>query len=51
MTAAHCVNKINANQKFKIRAGEYDTQILSEPLPHQDRDVSEFVMHENFIAG
>lgn len=34
-----------------IRAGEWDTQTRSEPLPHQNRDVSRIIIHPNFKSG
>lgn len=34
-----------------MRAGEWDTQTRSEPLPHQDRGVTRIVLHPDFRAG
>ncbi|XP_011299038.1 serine protease 52 [Fopius arisanus] len=50
LTAAHCVVG-KTPQQLKIRAGEWDTQTKSEIYPHQDRDVANYVVHENFHAG
>jgi plasma kallikrein len=50
LTAAHCTNNKDAT-KLKIRAGEWDTQTKREIYAHQDRDVSNFVMHEQFVKG
>ncbi|XP_046748894.1 phenoloxidase-activating factor 2 isoform X2 [Diprion similis] len=50
LTAAHCVNGKEAHT-LKIRAGEWDTQRRNEILPHQDRNVSKIVVHENFHSG
>jgi secreted trypsin-like serine protease len=50
LTAAHCVNNKLATE-LKIRAGEWDTQTKRELYAHQDRDVSSFVMHEQFSKG
>lgn len=35
---------------LKVRVGEYDTQITTEPLPYQDRQVSEIRIHPNFSS-
>lgn len=48
MTAAHCFTR-RASQSYKIRAGEWDTQTTLEPYPHQERDVSEIIIHPGFI--
>lgn len=50
LTAAHCVSaKTAAN--LKIRAGEWDTQTKGEIFPHQDRQVSEIIIHEKYYKG
>lgn len=36
---------------LKIRAGEWDTQTRDELFPHQDRGVSEIIIHENYYKG
>lgn len=36
---------------LKIRAGEWDTQSENEFFKHQDRLVTDAVIHENFKAG
>lgn len=48
MTAAHCVTK---KPKLIARIGEWDTQTESETIPHQDRKVTEIVVHEGFHKG
>lgn len=49
ITAAHCVS--GKTNKFKIRAGEWDTQTTKELYPHQDREVKSIVIHPEFYAG
>lgn len=50
LTAAHCVygKKLGS---LKIRAGEWDTQTRDELFPHQDRLVSEIIIHEDYYKG
>lgn len=48
LTATHCVNK---KRNIVARAGEWDTQTDQEIIPHQDRNVSEIVLHEGFYKG
>lgn len=50
LTAAHCVAGKQANT-LKIRAGEWDTQTKNEIWPHQDRQVRDFVIHEQYYKG
>ena len=50
LTAAHCVHSKPANL-LKIRAGEWDTQTTDEIFPHQDRDVTEVIIHEAYYKG
>lgn len=47
LTAAHCLEDINTTD-LKIRAGEWDSQTISESLPHQDRYVSKAVIHPQY---
>lgn len=49
ITAAHCVS--GKTDKFKIRAGEWDTQTNKELYPHQDREVEHIVIHPKYYAG
>lgn len=49
LTAAHCVN--SKDKKFKIRAGEWDTQTSKENYPHQDRGVKKVIVHNKYYAG
>lgn len=50
LTAAHCVAGRDAHL-LKIRAGEWDTQTKDEIFPHQDRNVAEVVIHEEYYKG
>lgn len=50
LTAAHCVNG-KFDGKWIIRAGEWNTRKLDEPLPHQDRIVKEIVIHPVYHGG
>ncbi|CAH2100553.1 unnamed protein product [Euphydryas editha] len=45
LTAAHVVS---AYQDLLIRAGEWNTQSIYEPYPHQDRMVDEIVIHPQY---
>jgi len=49
VTAAHCVS--NSDKKFKIRAGEWDTQTKKEIFPHQDQEVESITVHPQFYKG
>lgn len=49
LTAAHCVS--DKQKRYKIRAGEWDTQTKNEVYPHQDRDVSSIIVHPQFYGG
>jgi len=48
LTGAHCVAGFDNNEILKVRCGEWDTQTESEAYPHQDRYVSNFVVHPLF---
>lgn len=50
LTAAHCVSS-KTTDVLKIRAGEWDTQTRDEIYPHQDRQVAEIVIHEQYYKG
>jgi secreted trypsin-like serine protease len=50
LTAAHCVSA-KLPTTLKIRAGEWDTQTKDEIYEHQDRGVSEYIIHENYYKG
>jgi kallikrein len=50
LTAAHCV-KDKQPTMLKVRAGEWDTQTKNEIFPHQDRQVSDLIVHEKYHAG
>ncbi|XP_043269852.1 phenoloxidase-activating factor 2-like [Venturia canescens] len=50
LTAAHYVNGKKPHE-LKVRAGEWDTQTKNEIYPHQDRDVSKIIVHEQFNPG
>ncbi|KAF7272904.1 hypothetical protein GWI33_014341 [Rhynchophorus ferrugineus] len=45
LTAAHCVSSPG---DYVIRAGEWHWERQTEPLPHQDRDVDNIIIHEDF---
>lgn len=47
LTSAHCVSDKSADS-LKIRAGEWDTQTRNEVYPHQDRQVADMVIHEQY---
>lgn len=48
--AAHLVSE-KISIVWKIRAGEWDTESKDEIFPHQDRYVSEIVIHEQYYRG
>ncbi|XP_041989240.1 phenoloxidase-activating factor 2-like [Aricia agestis] len=48
ITAAHKIDDYNPGQ-IKCRAGEWDTQVTKEVLPHQDRLVKKIVLHPEFL--
>lgn len=50
VTAAHCVFG-KTPKSLKVRAGEWDTQTRDEFFPHQDRYISEIIIHENYYKG
>lgn len=50
LTAAHCVNSYQVSQ-LKIRAGEWDTKESLEPIPHQERNVTQIIVHPDFYSG
>jgi hypothetical protein len=50
LTAAHCVTSSDKGE-FKIRAGEWDTQVQTEPLPYQDRAVQQIIRHPDYYSG
>ncbi|XP_046386806.1 phenoloxidase-activating factor 2-like [Ischnura elegans] len=50
LTAAHCVAGRRPGT-LKVRAGEWDTQTKNELFGHEDRDVADIVIHEQYYAG
>lgn len=50
LTAAHCVDGKDAT-KLKIRVGEWDTQTKNEMYTHQDREVSQMVVHPQYTKS
>jgi len=49
LTAAHkVIDFVGQRDKLVVRCGEWDTQTESEPLAHQDRDVTHIVTHPEF---
>lgn len=46
ITAAHCVQDQVATD-LRVVAGEWDAAVQLEPLPHQERNVSELLIHPN----
>lgn len=51
MTVAHCVIDLPNVHDILVRSGEWDTQTIDEPFPHQDRGVAEVLIHENYRRG
>lgn len=51
MTAAHCVVDLKEKHDIMTRVGEWDTQTLNEPFPHQDRAVVDVLIHEHYTRG
>lgn len=49
VTAAHCLKGLP--EPFMIRAGEWDWQNVSEPLPHQDRLSEKIIFHPQYHPG
>ncbi|CAL4077674.1 unnamed protein product [Meganyctiphanes norvegica] len=47
LTAAHKIHSLTA-EKLHIRLGEWDTQTVKEPLPHQDLEVERIAIHPEF---
>ncbi|XP_053687815.1 phenoloxidase-activating factor 2-like [Sabethes cyaneus] len=47
LTAAHCVVNFK-NEKYYVRAGEWDTNTDRELYSTQTRDASEIIIHENY---
>lgn len=47
MTTAHCVAN-EGNVDWLIRAGEWNTRSLEEPLPHQEKVVDAVFIHYHF---
>lgn len=45
ITAAHCVDD---NKKYKVRLGEWDTQIDSEIFPNKEVNVETIIIHPNY---
>ncbi|XP_053981285.1 phenoloxidase-activating factor 2 isoform X2 [Hylaeus volcanicus] len=50
LTAAHCVQGKNPSE-LRIRAGEWDTQTVHEIFPHQDRNVKQVIVHNEYYPG
>lgn len=52
MTAAHCVVDLKDHvQDVMTRVGEWDTQTVNEPYPHQDRGVVDILVHPEYTRG
>lgn len=47
----HTFCKCYRKDNLKIRAGEWDTQRKTEPLPTQNRLVKNVVIHEEYYRG
>jgi len=41
---------MKSDARLVVRCGEWDTQTESEPLKHQDRNVTVIIMHPEFVA-
>jgi kallikrein len=48
LTGAHCISNFSTPDVVYARAGEWDTQTTKERLPHQQRSVSQILVHEEF---
>nr|ASN76825.1 prophenoloxidase activating factor 2 [Octodonta nipae] len=48
LTAAHCVTRAGP---FTVRAGEWNWEALSEPIPHQDRNTKKVIIHPQYHPG
>ncbi|RZC40171.1 Trypsin domain containing protein [Asbolus verrucosus] len=46
LTAAHCIS--GRDNKFKIRAGEWDSKTQKEMFKHEDREVSSIALHPQY---
>lgn len=45
ITAAHCLGRYG---RYSLRAGEWNWESKTEPLPHQDRKVVEVIIHPRY---
>ncbi|EDW57754.1 phenoloxidase-activating factor 2 [Drosophila virilis] len=50
LTAAHCVQGETASD-LRLVAGEWDAAVQLEPLPHQERTVTELMLHPNYTQS
>ncbi|KAK3921841.1 Phenoloxidase-activating factor 2 [Frankliniella fusca] len=50
LTAVHCIKGI-AEEKLKVRAGEWDRETESEIYKHQDRGVRTILRHPDYYGG
>ncbi|XP_045505823.1 phenoloxidase-activating factor 2-like isoform X2 [Colias croceus] len=50
LTVAHKVVQFEPSE-IKCRAGEYDTQTIKEQFLHQERNVKEITIHENYFRA
>ncbi|GJQ81592.1 CLIPA10 [Trypoxylus dichotomus] len=48
LTSAHCVSALD--KKFKVRAGEWDTQTTKELYPHQESLVENVAIHSEYYS-
>lgn len=52
LTSANCVRDIESlRNNLVVRCGEWDTKITTEPLPHQEQEVADIIIHPNFTTS
>ncbi|XP_056644271.1 phenoloxidase-activating factor 2-like [Diorhabda sublineata] len=49
LTTAHCTETKISDNKFKVRAGAWDMELLVEILPYQDVEVDDVIIHPKYL--